>query len=117
MVTTKPLMAGSRGKKATECLPIVQILTMDSEAIEDLTGGVTTELYTTDILDKEEFWKNEILKVNDEYLFGCATGTFDTWQGSGIADRPNARRGVIRLHAYSILDAVEVKGQRLVKVR
>jgi len=50
-----------------------------------LTGGVTTELYTTDILDKDKFWKDEIMKVNDEFLFGCATGRFDKWQDSDVA--------------------------------
>lgn len=43
------------------------------EGIEDLTGGVTTELFTTDILDKERFWQ-ELMRVNEEFLFGCSTG-------------------------------------------
>lgn len=59
-----------------------QLLTHRSEAIEDLTGGVTTELFTTDILDKDKFWSEEIMKVNEKFLFSCATGTFDSWQGS-----------------------------------
>ena len=54
------------------------------EAIEDLTGGVTTELFTTDILDKNKFWSEEIMKVNEEFLFSCATGTFDRWQGRSL---------------------------------
>ncbi|KAJ4403522.1 hypothetical protein N0V85_005075 [Neurospora sp. IMI 360204] len=32
------------------------------EGIEDLTGGVTSGLYTADILDKEHFWKEELMK-------------------------------------------------------
>ncbi|KAL8889291.1 MAG: hypothetical protein Q9205_002898 [Flavoplaca limonia] len=66
------------------------------EAIEDLTGGVTTELLTTDILDTDKFWTNEVMKVNDEFLFGCATGRFDRWQGSADTDI-GARKGVIRM--------------------
>ncbi|KAL8840737.1 MAG: hypothetical protein Q9170_001175 [Blastenia crenularia] len=87
------------------------------EAIEDLTGGVTTELLTTDILDTEKFWKDEILKVNDEFLFGCATGRFDKWQGSETAEESGARKGVIRMHAYSVQEAREVKGERLLRIR
>ncbi|KAL8910366.1 MAG: hypothetical protein Q9171_004320 [Xanthocarpia ochracea] len=67
------------------------------EAIEDLTGGVTTELLTTDILDTDKFWSDEIMKVNDEFLFGCATGRFDNWQGSTDAEEKGARKGVLRL--------------------
>ena len=74
---------------------------------------MTTELFTTDILDIEKFWTEEIMKVNKEFLFGCGTGSFDTWQGADSTDR----KGVIGLHAYSIMDAREVKGERLVRVR
>ena len=84
------------------------------EAIEDLTGGVTTELFTTDLLDKEHFWNEELMKVNKEFLFGCATGRFDTWQGN----QPSKdRKGIVSMHAYSIIEAVETHGQRLLKLR
>lgn len=36
------------------------------EGIEDLTGGVTTELFSTDILDKDKFWRDELMNVNKE---------------------------------------------------
>lgn len=78
------------------------------EGLEDLTGGVTTEIFSTDILDKEYFWKEELMKVNKEFLFGCAAGIF--W-GRGN------RKGIYEGHAYSILKAVEMDGQRLVLVR
>ena len=89
-------------------------LTDYSEAIEDLTGGVTTELFTTDILDKDKFWNEEIMKVNEEFLFGCATGCFDDWKGGGMY---TDRKGVVSMHAYSIMQAVEIKGERLLRVR
>lgn len=79
------------------------------EGIEDLTGGVTTELYTTDILDKEYFWREELMKVNDEFLFGCSTGMWGAVWGE--------RKGIIELHAYSIMRAVEMDGQRLVLLK
>lgn len=68
------------------------------EAIEDLTGGVTTEVFATDILDEDKFWHQEIMQVNKHFLFGCA-------QGGGITGR---RKGIVERHAYSIMDAVEV---------
>lgn len=84
------------------------------EAIEDLTGGVTTELFTSDILDIDKFWKEELMRVNDEFLFGCATGRFDDWQGGGkLTDRKGIQSG----HAYSIMEAREVEGERLLKLR
>lgn len=50
------------------------------EGIEDLTGGVTSEIYTTDILDKEHFWTEELMKVNQDFLFGCSTGVWGRGQ-------------------------------------
>lgn len=79
------------------------------EGIEDLTGGVTSELYATDILDKEYFWKEELMKVNDEFLFGCSTGMWGIGWGE--------RKGIYELHAYSIMKAVDIDGQRLVLLK
>ncbi|TAQ87822.1 hypothetical protein B7494_g3844 [Chlorociboria aeruginascens] len=78
------------------------------EGLEDLTGGVTTEIFSTDILDKEYFWKEELMKVNQDFLFGCAAGIF---YGRGY------RKGIYEGHAYSIMKAVEIDGQRLVLLR
>ncbi|KAI4862170.1 cysteine proteinase [Hypoxylon rubiginosum] len=80
------------------------------EGLEDLSGGVTTELLASDILDLDAFWEDEICKVNKEFLFGCSTGLLD----GGYGDRNGIREG----HAYVIMDARTLKtGQRLVKLR
>lgn len=74
------------------------------EGIEDLCGGVTTEVYTTDILDREKFWQ-ELLRVNKEFLFGCSTGL----RGNATGES----QGIIELHSYSVMKAIEVDGKRL----
>ncbi|KUJ19205.1 cysteine proteinase, partial [Mollisia scopiformis] len=80
------------------------------EGVEDLTGGVTTELLTSDILDTESFWHDEIMKVNKEFLFGCSTGLL----GGGYGNRDGISEG----HAYVIMEAREIStGQRLLKLR
>ncbi|KAK5680094.1 hypothetical protein LTS10_008044 [Elasticomyces elasticus] len=77
------------------------------EAIEDLTGGVTSEMHGTDILDRDAFWTNELLQVNKLFLFGCG-------QSRGFDED---RNGIQHRHAYSVMEAREVDGLRLVKLR
>jgi hypothetical protein len=84
------------------------------EAVEDMTGGVTTILLTNKILSKSRLWK-ELLNDNKDFLFAVSSKrqryTFEA-QKSGLA----------LSHAYSILKATEEKGEdgklvRLVKIR
>ncbi|RSL41421.1 hypothetical protein CEP53_012765 [Fusarium sp. AF-6] len=80
------------------------------EGLEDLSGGVTTELFTSDILDIDEFWDKEMSRVNDEFLFGASTGLLEHGYGE--------RNGISEGHAYVVMEARTLKsGQRLVKLR
>ena len=83
------------------------------EAVEDMTGGVTTALSTNRILSKDKLWQ-DLLNVNKEFIFSASSPGWGT-------DR-FARQGVVLNHAYSILKAVEVAGEddkivRLVFIR
>lgn len=88
-----------------------------SEAIEDLTGGVTSDILTSNILDKDRFWNEELMKVNEEFLFGCGTGLFSNWLDPSYRGPPRDRKGISENHSYSIMDAKEIDGQRLLRMR
>ncbi|KAJ3055624.1 hypothetical protein HK097_009951 [Rhizophlyctis rosea] len=77
------------------------------EAVEDLTGGVITPIHTADILDPDRFWEEELTKVPNAFLFACAV------QREGH----KGYNGLIHNHAYSVLEAREVRGKKLVKIR
>jgi hypothetical protein len=80
------------------------------EGLEDLSGGVTTELLASDILDTESFWNDELSRVNEEFMFGCSTGLLDGGYGN--------REGISEFHAYIVMEARTLKnGTRLVKMR
>ncbi|KAL5347457.1 hypothetical protein ACLOAV_007769 [Pseudogymnoascus australis] len=80
------------------------------EAMEDLTGGISVMISTRDILSKERLWQ-DLLKVNTEYLFGCASPVWDDIDDDGGKD------GIQANHAYSILRAVQYKNERLLLIK
>jgi hypothetical protein len=85
-----------------------------------LTGGVTTEIYTTNILDPEAFWKNELSRIGQDFLFSCAVARWREWRPYLVANekvREERRSGIVSQHAYAVLDTYEGHGQRLVKIR
>ncbi|KAH7186432.1 hypothetical protein DER44DRAFT_816911 [Fusarium oxysporum] len=80
------------------------------EGLEDLSGGVTTQLLTSDILDPDVFWADELSKVNQEFLFGASTGILDGGYGE--------RDGISEGHAYIVVAVHTLKsGKRLLKIR
>ncbi|KAJ4312535.1 hypothetical protein N0V94_007392 [Neodidymelliopsis sp. IMI 364377] len=88
---------------------------ISGEAVEDLTGGVTSKILTDRVLSKERLWK-ELKSVNEGFLFSASS------PGS-YGDDSSARRGLALSHAYSITKAVEVESEdkqtkhRLVLIR
>lgn len=92
------------------------------EALEDLTGGVTSELYTTNILFKDKFWE-DLKKAGKEYMFGAGDAVYREWrsrewQEFDVSDeRDEKRKGIVHAHAYAVLDTYEGHGERLIKIR
>ncbi|KAJ1562482.1 hypothetical protein HK096_009122 [Nowakowskiella sp. JEL0078] len=81
------------------------------EAIEDLTGGVTTSLWLRDILDTDKFWKTELLKANTDRIFSVGL------LSAGKSDTNLTDSELVYGHAYSILKAIEIDGIRLILLR
>ncbi|KAM0798372.1 hypothetical protein BDR22DRAFT_809018 [Usnea florida] len=51
------------------------------EALEDITGGVSTQLYTGDIMNKDRFWQDELHQFNNEILFSVRTSEYKGHEG------------------------------------
>ncbi|RQM26542.1 hypothetical protein B5M09_006158 [Aphanomyces astaci] len=81
------------------------------EGIEDLTGGVTTSIELTDILDYDRFWRDELSRTNVDTLFSASICK----KHSGMESR--SANGLVHTHAYSVLKAVQVQGVKLLLVR
>jgi hypothetical protein len=77
---------------------------LSGDAVEDLTGGVTTTIYTNRIMDKNMLWKELLNK--EEFIFGASPPTWLRGPAS------SSRQGVPLYHAYSIMKAVEENGPK-----
>ncbi|KEP45949.1 calpain-1 catalytic subunit [Rhizoctonia solani 123E] len=82
-----------------------------ADAIEDLTGGVSTIFHLHDILDADEFWTEELMKVNEDRLFGCYI-----YKMPGGDDEITVN-GLFAGHAYSVISAKEVNDKRFLRIR
>ncbi|KAF9009892.1 hypothetical protein BDQ17DRAFT_1299500 [Cyathus striatus] len=90
----------------------------DSEAIEDMTGGVSSFIPINDILDTDKFWTDELLRANKDRLFGCSfIPLSQTRKNSPPGEDAPTVQGLMGGHAYSVLRAVECRGKRFVVVR
>lgn len=69
---------------------------------------------TTDILDRDLFWSEQLLKANKDRLFSCY---FHGLNASRNGEDNIRVQGLVGNHAYSVLRAVECNGKRFVVVR
>ncbi|PYI24778.1 cysteine proteinase [Aspergillus violaceofuscus CBS 115571] len=77
------------------------------EAVEDMTGGVTTTIATNKVLNKNTLWK-ELVNAERDFVFAAsALGSGGDWTRGGLALG----------HAYSILRATEEEDEDGNKVR
>ncbi|KAF8597837.1 cysteine proteinase [Ceratobasidium sp. AG-I] len=83
----------------------------ESEAIEDMTGGLSTIFHVHDILDTDRFWNDQLLNANKNVLFGCYMYGMEGWYAASEV------KGLHTLHAYSVLEALEVGGKRFLRLR
>ena len=81
------------------------------EALEDLTGGVTDDFHTYDILDRDHFW-SQLLAANEQFLFTCSAGSGDERYVSNLR-----QKGIVAQHAYTVKRAVEMDGHKLVLLK
>ena len=71
-----------------------------------MTGGVSTQLYTKDIMGKDRFWREELQQLNTELLFSVRTSDYGGYYGS--IDAPTGT---------PIIRTYEGHGQRLLLLR
>lgn len=73
------------------------------------SSGVSTIIYTRDILDTDNFWNEELLNVGKDHLFACFTpGTIPGTSGKDVAAMGGEEyEGLITGHAYSVTRAVD----------
>ncbi|KAF9009891.1 hypothetical protein BDQ17DRAFT_1406138 [Cyathus striatus] len=87
------------------------------EAVEDMTGGVSSFVQTRNILDVNRFWEEELSRVNKDRLFGCSLRALSSEGGRTYQPGEPEVQGLKSNHAYSVLRAIECKGKRFVVVR
>ncbi|KAG9022453.1 hypothetical protein FRB95_014777 [Tulasnella sp. JGI-2019a] len=92
-----------------------------SEGVEDLTGAVSTIMYVQDLLDTDQYWKDELMRVGVDRLFACFIPSLDFITGGDTSEdaTPAAPQtnGLIMSHAYGIIKAVEFREMRFLRIR
>ncbi|PPR07664.1 hypothetical protein CVT26_001594 [Gymnopilus dilepis] len=84
------------------------------DAIEDMTGGVSNLILTKDIFDPDKFWEEELLKANQDRLFGC---WFKGLDGNRSGVKNATVDGLVGNLSHSVVKVVEIRGKRFVVVR
>lgn len=78
------------------------------DALKDLTGAPTEYVYLEEGIDKMDLWKR--IRYWDDKQYVIVTGS----KGS---NEVKIAVGIIQGHAYTIIDAHEIKGERVLEMR
>ncbi|OQR80515.1 hypothetical protein THRCLA_12011 [Thraustotheca clavata] len=85
---------------------------LTGEALEDLTGGVTTRTFLKDVSDTDALWERDIVaRLLSDSLFSATIETKQSYVDLTTSE------GLLHLHPYAILRAVEACGRRFVQLR
>jgi hypothetical protein len=78
----------------------------------ELSGGVPFEIQTSSYTSNPNgLWQKIINATVNSYLMGAASNSHEE------GDRAHSKRNIVYGHAYSILDAKEVEGYKLLKLK
>ncbi|KAJ2936231.1 hypothetical protein H1R20_g863, partial [Candolleomyces eurysporus] len=85
------------------------------DALEDITGGVSTTILCKDILDADKFWKDELLYANKDRVFAV---WFKSGDGGLVQPlKSTIQEGLVANLSHSVVRAVEIHGKRFVVIR
>ncbi|EQC38801.1 hypothetical protein SDRG_03760 [Saprolegnia diclina VS20] len=85
---------------------------LTGEALEDLTGGITTRTFLKDVADHDALWQCDLVgHLHVDALFAASIETKHSYPEMASSN------GLLHLHPYAVLRAVEVGGHRLVQLR
>ena len=110
-------------------MPTMQLSTLARQAeIWKMTqGGVATEIYSTNILDKDTFWNQELYQVRRRFLFSSRLACFRNWRHYSEDKSERAmiekavyekrQSGLVGSHAHAVLATHQGFGKRLVETR
>ncbi|KAJ6589388.1 hypothetical protein B0H19DRAFT_1248934 [Mycena capillaripes] len=85
-----------------------------NEGVEDLTGGVSSFVQSKDILDKDKFWQEELLKANKDRIFACS---FQGLNPTRNGDFDATISGLHSKHSYAVLKTLDFKEKRFLVIR
>ncbi|KAJ2914032.1 hypothetical protein MD484_g6364, partial [Candolleomyces efflorescens] len=85
------------------------------DALEDITGGVSTTILCKDILDADKFWKDELLHANKDRIFAVWFKSAD----GGVSQplKSTIQEGLVANLSHSVVRAVEIHDKRFVVIR
>lgn len=82
---------------------------MHRDGVEDLTGGLSNTIVCSDILSRDRFWTEGLMKVNKEFLFGCGSQEWDDPTDTGRDGIIGGRRLLISVTSSELLTMLSLR--------